>query len=142
MKTTTKLFAFLVALLFLCITDTSVAQSAPFAVSIQPLNISGLSGIHSFAFAQDSSKWLIVGGRLDGLHRRQPWASFDVAGHNNLLIVVDPTTQQRWTVPLSVLPVSIREQLSSTNMEFYQEGDYLYCIGGYGYSGTAADHTT
>ena len=140
MKTTTKSFAFLVALLF--ITNTSVAQSAPFAVSIQPLNISGLSGIQSFAFAQDSSKWLIVGGRLDGLHRRQPWASFDVAGHNNLLIVVDPTTQLRWTAPLSALPVSIREQLSSTNMEFYQEGDYLYCIGGYGYSAAAADHTT
>jgi hypothetical protein len=27
-------------------------------------------------------------------------------------------------------------------MEFYQEGDFLYLIGGYGYSATAVDHTT
>ena len=26
------------------------------------------------------------------------------------------------------------EQLSSTNMEFIQEGNILYCLGGYGYS--------
>jgi len=32
--------------------------------------------------------------------------------------------------------------LSSTNMEYYQEGDYLYCLGGYGYSATFGDHTT
>ncbi|MBK8348340.1 MAG: hypothetical protein IPL08_12215 [Saprospiraceae bacterium] len=42
----------------------------------------------------------------------------------------------------STLPPQIREQLSSTNMEFFQEGDMLYVIGGYGYSGTMGDHTT
>ncbi len=36
----------------------------------------------------------------------------------------------------------MQEQLSSTNMEFHQEGDYLYIIGGYGYSNTAGDHIT
>lgn len=33
-------------------------------------------------------------------------------------------------------------QLSSTNMEFIQEGDELYCFGGYGYSSLENDHTT
>ena len=28
------------------------------------------------------------------------------------------------------------------NMEFYQEGNYLYCLGGYGFSPTINDHTT
>ncbi|MBK9735623.1 MAG: T9SS type A sorting domain-containing protein [Saprospiraceae bacterium] len=83
-----------------------------------------------------------MGGRLDGLHRRQPFAAFDAAGHNNQLIVVDPVTQQKWSAPLSSLPTSLKEQLSSTNMEFYQEGDYLYLIGGYGYSNTSDDHIT
>lgn len=124
------------------ISNYTYAQQAPFEISIEPLTITGLGGIQSYAIGQHNGKWLIVGGRLDGLHRRQPWASFDVAGHNNQLIVIDPSTQQKWTAPLTSLPTSIQEQLSATNMEFYQEGDYLYCIGGYGYSATADNHTT
>ena len=139
MSTTLKLIVLFATLLFY---STLNAQIPPFSISIEPLNITGLSGIQSYAFAQDSGKWLIIGGRLDGLHQRQPFASFDIAGHNNQLIVVDPLTQQKWTAPLSALPTAIKEQLSSTNMEFFQEGDYLYCIGGYGYSATAVDHTT
>ncbi|TXD74392.1 T9SS type A sorting domain-containing protein [Aequorivita antarctica] len=120
----------------------SFSQTAPFELSIEPININGLGGIQSYAVGQDNGKWLIVGGRLDGLHRRQPWAAFDIAGNNNQLIVIDPLTEQKWSAPLTSLPTGIQEQLSSTNMEFFQEGDYLYCIGGYGYSATAGDHTT
>ena len=139
MKNTTKTTLLFVSLF---ISSSIFSQTAPFNISIESLNVSGLSGLQSFAFGQDSGKWLIVGGRLDGLHRRQPWAAFDIAGHNNQLIVVDPITQQKWSAPLTSLPVAIQEHLSSTNMEFYQEGDYLYCVGGYGYSAAGADHTT
>lgn len=124
------------------ISSNLIGQTAPFNIAIEPMTISGLGGLQSFAFGQDNGKWLLVGGRLDGLHRRQPWASFDAAGHNNQLIVVDPITSQTWSASLSALPTSIQEQLSSTNMNFYQEGDYLYCVGGYGYSATNGDHTT
>ncbi|MBK7854719.1 MAG: hypothetical protein IPJ79_07190 [Bacteroidetes bacterium] len=106
------------------------------------MNIAGLGGLQSYAFGQHNNKWLIVGGRLDGLHRRQPFASFDLAGHNNQLIVIDPVVKQMWVAPLTSLPIAIQEQLSSTNLQFFQDGDYLYCIGGYGYSATLADHTT
>ncbi|MEE9439785.1 MAG: hypothetical protein V3V14_12340 [Saprospiraceae bacterium] len=61
----------------------NLVGQTPFNVAIEPINISGLGGLQSFAFGQDNGKWLLVGGRLDGLHRRQPWASFDLAGHNN-----------------------------------------------------------
>ena len=118
------------------------AQTAPFEISIEPISISNLGGIQSFAFGQATGKWLIVGGRLDGLHRRQPFAAFDIAGHNNQLIVVDPVSLQKWSAPLTSLPTAIQEHLSSTNMEFHQEGDYLYFLGGYGYSATIGDHTT
>lgn len=118
------------------------SQTAPFSITIEPFEITNLGGIQSYAFGQDNGKWLIIGGRLDGLHTRQPWATFDIAGHNNQLIVIDPVAQQKWTASLASLPTSIQEHLSSTNMEFYQEGDYLYCLGGYGYSSTEGDHTT
>lgn len=136
MKTTVIfLFAFLINLV-------AMPQSAPFQIAIEPLNISELAGLQAFAFGQHDGKWLIIGGRLDGLHRRQPWATFDEAGQNKQLFVVDPVAKQKWSVALTSIPVAMQEQLSSTNMEFHQEGDYLYIIGGYGYSNTADDHIT
>jgi hypothetical protein len=136
---TKKLTTFL-GLIFLSLSVFS--QTTPFNIYIEPMNISGLGGLQAYAFGQHNGKWLVVGGRLDGLHRRQPFAAFDLAGHNNQLIVVDPVAQQKWSAPLSSLPISLQEQLSSTNMEFFQEGDYLYLLGGYGYSNTSADHIT
>lgn len=127
---------------FALIFAIAYSQTAPFEITLEPINIIDLGGIQSYAFGQAKNKWLIVGGRLDGLHQRQPNASFDIAGHNNQLIVVDPVSLQKWTAPLTSLSTSIQEQLSSTNMQFYQENDYLYCVGGYGFSPTENDHTT
>ena len=136
----TKIPTTFFGLIFLSLSVFS--QTTPFNIYIEPMNISGLGGLQAYAFGQHNGKWLVVGGRLDGLHRRQPFAAFDLAGHNNQLIVVDPVAQQKWSAPLSSLPISLQEQLSSTNMEFFQEGDYLYLLGGYGYSNTSADHIT
>ncbi len=120
----------------------SVVAQAPFDIELVPMNISELGGLQSFAWGQSNGKWLIIGGRLDGLHRRQPFAAFDVAGHNNQIIVIDPVAQQKWLAPLSTLPTGMQEQLSATNLEFYQNGNYLYILGGYGYSNTYNDHIT
>jgi len=121
---------------------TVFAQTAPFNIYIEPTNITDLVGLHSYAFGQHNGKWLIIGGRLDGLHQIQPFASFDVAGNNNQLIVIDPVAQQKWTAPITSLSVAMQEQLSSTNMEFHQDGNYLYIIGGYGYHTATASRKT
>lgn len=118
------------------------AQTAPFNVSIEPFNIAEIGGLQAYAFGQDNGKWLIIGGRLDGLHQRQPFAAFDVDGNNNQLIVIDPVTKQKWTAPLTTLSIALQEQLSSTNMEFHQDGKYLYIIGGYGYNTATAKRKT
>lgn len=118
------------------------AQSVPFSIYLEPINIPNLGGVQSFAYGQHGGKWLIVGGRLDGLHRRQPFASFDSQGNNNQLLVIDPITKQKWVAPLTSLPNTMQEQLSSTNMEFHQDSSYLYVMGGYGYSSTSNAHKT
>lgn len=144
-KMSATLFSKYVLLAMICNLLTTVLHaqnSAPFNITLEPINIEQLGGIQSYAVGQSNGKWLIVGGRLDGLHRRQPWATFDIDNHNTQFIVVDPMAQQKWTASLSSLPTNLQEQLSSTNMEFYQSGDYLYCVGGYGYSATIGDHTT
>ena len=137
MKNKIFLLAFM---LFIC--GSVKAQSSTFNIYLEPLTVPGLGGLQAYAYGQDNGKWLIIGGRLDGLHRRQPFAAFDLAGHNNQLLVIDPNSQQKWAAPLTSLPVALQEQLSSTNMEFHQHGNMLYIIGGYGYSATAGDHTT
>ncbi|HLP36382.1 hypothetical protein [Lacibacter sp.] len=126
----------------LLISSHLFSQTVPFSISLEPVSIDGLGGLQSFAVGQHKGKWLIAGGRLDGLHRRQPFASFNKEGFNNQLIVIDPMGLQKWTASVSMLPVSIQEQLQSTNMQFHQNGRYLYLLGGYGYSATEGTHTT
>jgi hypothetical protein len=55
---------------------------------------------------------------------------------------VDVATQQTWSASVNTLPVGLKEQLQATNMNFYQEGNALYIIGGYAFSVTANDHIT
>lgn len=119
-----------------------VGQTGKYELLLEPVNISGLIGVQSYAYGQYDGKWLIIGGRLDGLHRRQPFASFAESGNNKQLIVIDPINLEKWYVPLTSLSIDLQEQLSSTNMQFHQEGNYLYMVGGYGYSATLDDHTT
>lgn len=113
-----------------------------FDVRVEPMDGVPSMGLQSFAWAQYDGYWLLAGGRLDGLHRRQPFASFDIAGHNKQLIVVEPASGKIWTAPLTELPAAMQDQLSATNMAFIAEGEYLYIAGGYGYSATEKNHTT
>ncbi len=113
-----------------------------FGIEIEPVTISGLPGLQSFAWGKHDGKWLILGGRNDGLHRRQPFASFSAAGNNTKIIVVDPAAKKYWSATLSGFSASVMEQMQSTNMQFHQEDSILYITGGYGYSATAADHIT
>ncbi len=119
-----------------------IAQNGTFGIQLTSFSIEGLGGLQAYAVGQHNGKWLILGGRLDGLHRRQPFASFDIAGNNNQIIVIDPINKQKWTAPLTELTVGLQEQLSSTNIQFHQENDYLYLIGGYGYNAATASRKT
>jgi hypothetical protein len=126
----------LILLTTLSITLSIPAQTDPFQLYLQPLRIEGLPGIQSFAYGQYNGLWVIIGGRTDGLHQRQPFASFLPEGCNGEITVVDPVTEKVWRAPLTSLSLPLQDQMSSTNMEFHQEGDYLYLVGGYGYSRT------
>ena len=101
-----------------------------------------MPALQSFAYATWQGKWLMIGGRKDGLHRRQPWATFDEEGQNRFIYVVDPQNKKVWKQMLENLPTTVIEQLQSTNMGFCQTGNRLFLTGGYGYSKTADDHIT
>jgi hypothetical protein len=126
------------------LSSTLYAQTPEdFAIEIEPLIIPDAPGVHSYAFGITSDeKWVILGGRIDGLHRRQPWAAFLEADNNKNVFVIDPVAEQVWSSDLSVLPAVIFEQIQSTNQEFYQKDTMLYVIGGYGYSAVNGGHMT
>lgn len=45
----------------------------PFEIKLIPTSLLDLPGLHSFASAELNGKWIIIGGRKDGLHARQPF---------------------------------------------------------------------
>lgn len=128
--------------LFFFLLSLSTVSAQEFKLHLEPIQINGFGGLQSYSYGQNENDILLVGGRLDGLHRRQPWASFDLAGHNDQLMVINPETGEMWKQGLSGLPVEFRDQLKSTNMCFNQKGDYLFIAGGYGFSEEAQDHIT
>ncbi len=128
---TPLLFLFLIV-----VTNPLSAQSFPYEIELEPaFTIPGLDGIHSFAAGKSGGKWLLISGRRDGMHRGgggQNNPPFPSSQDNTTIYVVDPVAMQSWSTSLSSLSVDLQNQLSSTNTSFYQDGDNLYIIGGYG----------
>ena len=120
----------------------SAQSNFNYDVELIPVQIPGLQGLHSYAFGQANGKWLIVGGRKDGIHARQPFNAFPVSQNNTDIIVIDINSFQFWSAPVMSLPTGISEQLQSTNMNFYQDEDTLYIAGGYSFSASANGHIT
>ncbi|WP_282787061.1 hypothetical protein [Flavobacterium croceum] len=131
-----------VLLMSVCIAYTQNNTSFNYQIQLTPVSIPNFPGIHSFAFGQHNGKWLIVGGRLDGIHARQPFNAFPASSNNTNLYVVDVATSQFWTKSIANLPIPLKEQLQATNFNFYQDNTTLYLIGGYAFSETAQDHIT
>ncbi|MBA4153564.1 hypothetical protein [Flavobacterium sp.] len=130
-------------IVFLFITCLAFPQSTfDYQVQLNPITIPNFPGIHSYAFGQHNGKWVIIGGRLDGIHARQPFNAFPANSNNTNIYVVDINTNQFWTASLNTLSTSLKEQLQATNFNFYQDGTTLYVLGGYAFSTTADDHIT
>jgi hypothetical protein len=113
-----------------------------YELSLIPVSINGLPGIQSFAYAQYEGKWVIIGGRKDGLHARQPFNAFPAAQSNTDIYVIDIANKQFRSRSVNELPTNLKEQLQSTNLNYHQIEDTLYLIGGYGYSESSNNHIT
>lgn len=135
-------FSTLLGLLALLAAAQKEEDPFPYTLRLAQTEIPGMPGLQSFAYATWQGKWLLVGGRKDGLHRRQPFASFDEAGQNSFIYVVDPARKKVWKRSLEKFPATIAEQFMSTNMQFCQTGNKLILAGGYGYSKSSDGHIT
>lgn len=115
---------------------------AAFAVTLTPVAIADLPALQSYVIGEAGGKWLLLGGRKDGLHKRRPFEAFLAADNNTTAYVVDPIAQTVRSQSVASLMPSLASQLQSTNMEFVQREDTLYIVGGYGYDAGVGDHVT
>ncbi|HSH65753.1 MAG TPA: hypothetical protein VLB84_08140, partial [Bacteroidia bacterium] len=117
-------------------------QLPPFQLQLEPINGTLIPGLHSFAFAQAGDKWLFIGGRTNGLHGLNNNDGFPGEYKNDEIIVIDTVTWNFYAAGLNQLPCSIADPLRSTNMEYIQDGDYLYMVGGYGWDSIQEGYVT
>lgn len=108
------------------------AATAPYTIEVIDTKAAFAPTLQSFGFGQSGGQWLLVGGRTNGFHGTSDNEStFPTKFSNTNMFVVDPTSKKSWRLEI---PAVFKLQLQSTNMNCYQDGDYLYCIGGYGSS--------
>lgn len=117
------------------------AEEYDFEIRLEKFQINNLIGVHSFTYATYENYILIIGGRKDGLHARQPFNTFPAASSNDDLILINTSD---WSVKYRKIDFNnqLTDQLKSTNMNFAQYDDKLYIVGGFGYSNQLQDHTT
>ncbi len=110
-----------------------IQGQSSFEVEIVEEQLLSAPGVQSYAWGMSSDgKWLIIGGRIEGLHGFMPRNAFDPNYNNARIYVIDVEQKRVWSKSLAGLPPEIEDQLQSTNPEFVQVGGDLYFFGGYG----------
>ncbi|MFA6916557.1 MAG: hypothetical protein WC222_09185 [Parachlamydiales bacterium] len=109
----------------------------PFFLDVEQLDFSLPSGIQSFVRASYKGKWLLLAGRVNGLHNfNNDNNNFPPSLQNTTVYVVDVETgavfSKSLNDPSSGLTQEQVDILSVTSAQFYQHKKTLYMTGGYG----------
>ncbi len=105
-----------------------VAGSLP-SITLEAIPVnSQLPTLRDPVVAHDGSNWLIVSGTTGNFHQ------FENTFFISSLYVYNPSTRQLNSMSVSSitgLPTAVKIQLASSNVEFLEDGDTLYIIGGF-----------
>lgn len=122
-----------------------INQTLPFKVELVEVSNSKLPPLHSYAAAFDGRRWLLIGGRIAGLHGFADGTNnFPTPSQNVYAYVVDPEANRLLgKVDLSkTLSASVYGALVASNQQTAQVGNDLYVVGGYGYNPQTHQRTT
>jgi hypothetical protein len=126
MKRLQQLF-FLIAF---SITAASVQAQAPYTIRVTEVPNMQMPALQSFCYAQYNGYWLLFGGRTNGFHGvSDPSSAFPTRYDNQRFWVIDLANNKSWSAPI---PAAYLQRLRATNIQFYQDGNTLFCNGGYG----------
>lgn len=140
-----SLFRIFYFTLCIIVTLDSAAQDKSIRYSdvwVEEISIPNFPALHSGAVAEHNGKWIMMGGRTNGMHGFYPPFAFPANGRQTNVYVVDPEAGSVWSSPIDSLDVRVREQLSSSNMQFAEGNGKMYLSGGYGYHEAIDDFTT
>ncbi len=108
----------------------------PFSIQIQQAAFQLPSGLQSYAVGTSDGKWLLVTGRINGLHGFGSNGDFPPDTQNTTAFVVDPylgaVATRSLSDPGSGLTQAEVDLLSVTAAQSCQSGHTLYVAGGYG----------
>jgi hypothetical protein len=108
-------------------------DSLPLRISIEQADFSLPSGVQSYVAGTFGGRWLILAGRINGLHGfNNDNSNFPPNQQNSTVFVVDPDQKtvatRSLTAPGSGLTQSQVDLLSVTSAQSYQLGNTLYTI--------------
>jgi len=123
------------------------SNSVPFSIQIEQASFSLPSGLQSFVVGTSDGKWLLLAGRINGLHGFDNTNNnFPADTQNTTVFVVDPDLQtvatRSFTNQESGLTQAQIDLLSVTGPQSYQSGNTLYMSGGYGVDTVTSNFTT
>jgi len=123
------------------VTPLEPAGGLPYRMTLRKYDFGAateLPTLHSYAAAEHDGKWILVGGRTNGLHgfESSPTTNFPVAFQNRDIWVIDPVNKQSWRRSLEDTSAGLTanefDSITSTNHQFYSRDSRLYMTGGYG----------
>ncbi len=95
-------------------------------ISLVPVNSAGLPAVRDPITAQHAGNWLLVSGSTGSFH------DFNRDFITGLYVFNPSTTQSTFMSYSSTnLPLVVKQQLTSTNPQYLEDGDTLYIIGGF-----------
>jgi hypothetical protein len=122
------------------------SNGVPFSIKIEQAGFSLPSGLQSFVLGTNGGKWLLLAGRINGLHGFNPNNNFPADTQNTTVFVVDPNLQTVATRSLTNQESGLTQPqidlLSVTASQSYQSGKTLYMMGGFGIDTAMSNFTT
>lgn len=109
----------------------------PFTLEIGQASFSLPAGLQSYAAGTYKGKWVLITGRTNGMHDfSKVGNNFPPSFQNTTVYVIDPATgtsmSRSLTEQSSGLSQHEIDTLSVTASQFFQKGNTLYIVGGYG----------
>lgn len=122
-------------------------EGVPYTVEVRQASFSLPVGLQAFAFGKHDGKWLLITGRMNGLHGfSNVGNNFPPDQENTFVFVVDPCRKMVFAKsladPTSGLTQELIDTLSVTDAEFVQSNSTLYVVGGYGMDTASGEMTT
>jgi hypothetical protein len=123
------------------------SNAVPFRIQIEEAAFSLPSGLQSYVLGTHGGKWLLLAGRINGLHGfNNANNNFPADTQNTTVFVVDPNLQtvttRSFTNSGSGLTTNQIDLLSVTAAQSYQSGNTLYMSGGFGIDTSTSNFTT